>query len=324
MIRVLYAGSPEASAVTLKLLVEKASDAGYEIAGVLTNSPTAKGRHKELVPTSVGLAARELGLPVFEPEHLDASAREAVKEINPDIMVVFAYGHIFGPKFMELFRFGGINLHPSALPVYRGCTPVNAAILNGDKETAFTIQKVSKALDEGNILAQQKIVLDGSETAGSLLNDAAVKGAELIAGILSETSINNEIKEGEVQQGTPSYTGMIKKEDAEINWNKTAVEIDRLVRGYYPEPTAWTKENGNPLKIMSGIPVSDEEALSLGADLSSKPGTVALYSKSKGILIRCGGSFYAVTRLQRQGKSEMDYKSFMNGARDFVGKSLGL
>lgn len=324
MIRVLYAGSPEASAVTLKLLVEKASASGYEIAGVLTNSPTAKGRHKELVPTPVGLAARELGLPVFEPEHLDASAREAVKEINPDIMVVFAYGHIFGPKFMELFRFGGINLHPSALPVYRGCTPVNAAILNGDKETAFTIQKVSKALDEGNILAQQKIVLDGSETAGSLLNNAAVKGAELIAGILSETSINNEIKEGDAQQGTPSYTGMIKKEDAEIKWNKTAVEIDRLVRGYYPEPAAWTKEEENLLKIMSGTPVSDEEALSLGADLSSKPGTVALYSKSKGILIRCGSGFYAVTKLQRQGKSVMDYKSFMNGARDFVGKTLGL
>ena len=323
MIRVLYAGSPEASAVTLKILVEKASDAGYEIAGVLTNSPTAKGRHKELVPTPVGLAARELGLPVFEPEHLDAAAREAVKEINPDIMVVFAYGHIFGPKFMELFRFGGINLHPSALPVYRGCTPVNAAILNGDSETAFTIQKVSKALDEGNILAQQKIVLDGSETAGSLLNDAAVKGAELIAGILSETSINNEIKEGDVQQGTPSYTGFIKKEDAEINWNKTAVEIDRLVRGYYPEPAAWTKEGENILKIMSGTPVSDEEALALGADLSSKPGTVALFSKAKGILIRCGGSFYAVTKLQRQGKSVMDYKSFMNGARDFTGSLLG-
>ena len=188
MIRVLYAGSPEASAVTLKLLVEKASASGYEIAGVLTNSPTAKGRHKELVPTPVGLAARELGLPVFEPEHLDTAAREAVKEINPDIMVVFAYGHIFGPKFMELFRFGGINLHPSARPVYRGCTPVNAAILNGDKETAFTIQKVSKALDEGNILAQEKVILTGNETAGSLLNDAAVKGAELITGILSETS----------------------------------------------------------------------------------------------------------------------------------------
>lgn len=323
MIRVLYAGSPEASAVTLKLLVEKASASGYEIAGVLTNSPTAKGRHKELVPTPVGLAARELGLPVFEPEHLDASAREAVKEINPDIMVVFAYGHIFGPKFMELFRFGGINLHPSALPVYRGCTPVNAAILNGDSETAFTIQKVSKALDEGNILAQQKIVLDGSETAGSLLNDAAVKGAELIAGILSETSINNEIKEGEVQQGTPSYTGMIKKEDAEINWNIPAEKIDTFVRAYNPEPTAWTYEKELTLKIFSGIPLSDEEAASFGADLNAKPGTVCIFVKSKGILVRCGSGFYAVTKLQRQGKSVMDYKSFMNGARDFTGSLLG-
>ena len=113
MIKVLYAGSPDASAVTLKLLSEKAAANGYEIAGVLTNAPTAKGRHKELVPTPVGIAARELGIPVFEPEHLDTPAREAVAEINADILVVFAYGHIFGPKFMGLFRFGGINLHPS-------------------------------------------------------------------------------------------------------------------------------------------------------------------------------------------------------------------
>lgn len=324
MLRVLYAGSPEASAVTLKLLAEKAAVSGYQIVGVLTNAPTAKGRHKDLVPTPVGLAARELGLPVFEPEHLDTPAREAVAEVNADIMVVFAYGHIFGPKFMGLFKFGGINLHPSALPVYRGCTPVNAAILNGDQETAFTIQKVSKAMDEGNILAQQKVVLSGTETAGSLLNDAAISGAELIAKVLSETSANNEIAEGTPQTGASSYTGMIKKDNARIDWNKTAVEIDRGVRGYFPDPNAWTTEDGNMLKIMSGIPVSDDEAVSLGADLSSTPGTVAVFVKSKGILIRCGGSFFAVTKLQRQGKSVMDYKSFMNGARDFVGKTLGL
>ncbi len=324
MLRVLYAGSPEASAVTLKLLAEKAAANGFEIVGVLTNAPTAKGRHKELVPTPVGLAARELNLPVFEPEHLDTPAREAVAQVNADIMVVFAYGHIFGPKFMGLFKFGGINLHPSALPVYRGCTPVNAAILNGDTETAFTIQKVSKAMDEGNILAQQKVTLSGNETAGSLLNDAAVAGADLIAKVLSETSAAGDIAEGTPQSGSASYTGFITKDDAKIDWNKSAVEIDRAVRGYFPDPNAWTLENGAPLKIMSGVPLSDDEAVALGADLSSTPGTVAIFAKPKGILIRCGGSFYAVTKLQRQGKSVMDYKSFMNGARDFIGKTLGL
>lgn len=322
MIKVLYAGSPDASAVTLKLLSEKTAANGYEIAGVLTNAPTAKGRHKELIPTPVGIAARELGIPVFEPEHLDTPAREAAAEINADILVVFAYGHIFGPKFMGLFRFGGINLHPSALPVYRGCTPVNAAILNGDKETAFTIQKVSAKMDEGNILAQQKVVLNGTETAGSLLNDAAVQGAELIAGLLAEISANNDIADGTPQRGEASYTGIISKQDAKINWSDSAEKIDRTVRGYFPEPNAWTLENDLPLKIMSGLPVSDDEGAALGGNVDAAPGTVCAFSKAKGILVRCGSGFYAVTKLQRQGKNAMDYKSFMNGAKNFIGTVL--
>ena len=128
MVRVLYAGSPLASARTLEILIERAGQNGFEIAGVLTNPPSARGRHKTLVPTEVQDTAEKYGIPVFAPEHLDSAAREAVAAVKPDILVCFAYGHIFGPKFMELFKFGGINLHPSALPKYRGCTPVNAAI----------------------------------------------------------------------------------------------------------------------------------------------------------------------------------------------------
>ena len=165
MIKELYAGSPDAAAKTFKILNEKAMENGFEIAGVLTNPPSAKGRHKELVPTAVGLAARKAGIPVLEPEKLDGSARDAVAALQPDMLVCFAYGHIFGPKFMELFRFGGINLHPSALPQFRGCTPVNAAILNGLEKTAFSVQKVSAKMDEGNILAQVEVCLDGTENA---------------------------------------------------------------------------------------------------------------------------------------------------------------
>ncbi len=319
MIRVLYAGSPAASAKTLEILIENAASNGFQIAGVLTNPPSARGRHKTPVPTEVQVVAEKNGIPIFAPEHLDSTAREAVNAVSPDILVCFAYGHIFGPKFMELFKFGGINLHPSALPKYRGCTPVNAAILNGDSETAFTVQKVSRAMDEGNIMASEKVVLTGKETAESLLNDAAVRGAVLLADVLKDVADKGAIAEGTAQSGEASYTGMILKEHAKLDWSKSASEIDCAVRAYYPDPNAWTEENGAPLKIMSGAVLSDEEGSSLGGDINAAVGVVSAFSKQKGILVRCGSGFYAITKLQRQGKNAMDYKSFMNGAKDFIG-----
>lgn len=323
MLRVLYAGSPEASAQTLRLLKEKENSFDYQIVGVLTNPPSAKGRHKELVPTFVEQVAKEFEIPVFSPEHLDSVAREDVKKINADILVVFAYGHILGPKFMELFEFGVLNLHPSALPKYRGPTPINAAILNGDKETAFTVQKMNLKIDEGNILAQKIVKLNGTETAGTLLSDAAISGANMLSEILGEVSKNGKISEGTVQTGKASYTTFIKKEDAKINWNDSAKKIDCIVRAYNPEPTAWTLENGVQLKIISGIPLSDEEVKTFGVVLTAKPGTVVTFLKQKGIFIKCKGGFFVVTKLQRQGKNAMNYKDFMNGAKNFIGNVLG-
>ncbi|MBQ1948924.1 MAG: methionyl-tRNA formyltransferase [Treponema sp.] len=324
MVRVLYAGSPEASAVTLGILLEKSAECGFEIAGVLSNPPSAKGRHKALVPTPVAQLAEEKGIPVFTPEHLDSAAREAVQAVNADILAVFAYGHIFGPKFMSLFKFGGINLHPSALPEYRGCTPVNAAILNGNSKTAFTVQAISQKMDEGDILAQEEVVLNGTENALSLLNDAAVRGGKMISLLLKSVSENNSLPAGRSQQGEASYTGIITKDDAKLDWSKSSREIDCAVRAYYGDPSAWTLEKGLPLKIIEGKPLSDEEGTALGGSNNVAPGTVSVFAKSAGILVKCGSGFYAVTKLQRQGKNAMDYKSFMNGARDFVGTVLSV
>ena len=325
MLKVLYAGSPAASALTLKILIENSEENGFEITGVLTNPPSTQGRHKTPVPTPVESLARENNIPVFTPEHLNSAAREEVSAIGADILVCFAYGHIFGPKFMELFRFGGINLHPSALPEYRGCTPVNAAILNLKDETAFSIQKVSEKMDEGNILAQEKIPLTKKETAGSLLNDAALWGGNRISEILKDISKNDTIQEGTPQYGEASYTKIIIKEDARIDWTKSAFEIDGMVRGYNPDPVAWTTEHELPLKILEGKPLTDEETANLlqePAASEKNPGKVVQFVKSTGIIIACGNGFYAVTKLQRQGKNPMDYKSFMNGARDFIGTQL--
>ena len=319
MIKILYAGSPEAARITLEKLFDSQTTCGFEIVGVLSNPPSAKGRHKDLIPTPVAAFATEKGIPVFTPEHLDSAARDQIRPLGADLLVCFAYGHIFGPKFLEMFPLGGINLHPSLLPKYRGCTPVPAAILNRDSQTAVTIQTLGLKMDEGDILAQTVVELKGTETGESLLNYSAEEGARLITGLLSETSKNGNLPAGKAQSGEASYTGIITKEDGKINWNESAAVTEAKIRAYYPDPGCWCIENGTTLRIL-------EARLFTGnceADVeSAASGTVLAFSKSDGILIKTGDGILAVRKLQRQGKNAMDYKSFMNGARNFIGTVL--
>lgn len=314
MIRILFAGSPEAAKKTLEILNSAQSESGFEIAGVLSNPPTAKGRHKDLIPTPVAAFAESQGIPVLTPAHLDGEARNAVRPLKADLLVCFAYGHIFGPKFLELFPFGGINLHPSLLPKYRGCTPVPAAILNRDKQTAVTIQTLGLKMDEGDILEQTVVELNGTETGESLLNYSAEEGAKLILEVIKKCNSEGKLPEGRPQSGEASYTGIITKEDGRINWNESAEVIEAKIRAYYPEPGCWCMENGLPLRIL--------EASVFSGTFEGTAGTVLEFSKRDGILIKTGDGILAVKKLQRQGKNAMDYKSFMNGARNFIGTVL--
>ena len=319
MIKVLYAGSPEAARITLEKLLDSQNACGFEIVGVLSNPPSAKGRHKDLIPTPVAAYAIGKGLPVFTPEHLDSLARDDIRPLKADLLVCFAYGHIFGPKFLELFPLGGINLHPSLLPKYRGCTPVPAAILNRDSQTAVTIQTLGLKMDEGDILAQTLVELNGRETGESLLNYSAEEGARLISELLSETSKNVRLPAGKSQTGEASYTGIIKKEDGKINWSESALITEAKIRAYYPEPGCWCLENAVTLRILEARLFTGECENNTENTI---PGTVLAFSKSDGILIKTGDGILAVRKLQRQGKNAMDYKSFMNGARNFIGTVL--
>lgn len=383
MLKILYAGSPAPAATTLRLLLEKCSQGqnganengsqaqnaaasgdcsqdqndGWKIAGVLTNPPSAKGRHKELVPTDVGLLAQERGIPVFCPQKLDAAAREQIAAQGFDALVCFAYGKIFGPKFLSLFKAGGVNVHPSLLPKYRGATPVPAAILNCDKETGVTVQTLALGMDEGEILAQEVIALDGTETTDSLLDKSAQIAAALLQSLLDKAAQNpgaEILKKGKAQEGEPSYTKTISKEDALINWNDSAKNIAAAVRAYTSEPGSWTRiggEGGETLKILKAVPLDtdcSQDGQAAGAnqnglqgqnvapssqsgvlDLSASsgqpivPGTVTAFDKKRGILVQCGEGVLCVTELQRQQKKAMGYKDFMNGVRDFVGTRLG-
>ena len=197
--KILYAGSPEAARITLELLYENQNTTGFEIAGVLSNPPTAKGRHKTPTPTPVAAFAQEKGLPVFTPDHLDALAREQIAPLGADMLVCFAYGHIFGPKFLELFPMGGINLHPSFLPKYRGCTPVQQAILEGDELLGISIQTLSLKMDAGDILKQDFVQITESATAGYLLEYSAKAGAKMILDVIKESAAAGERIKGKPQ-----------------------------------------------------------------------------------------------------------------------------
>lgn len=320
-LRIIYAGSPLASSIVLKNLISAQKECGFQVVGVLTNPPATRGRHSDLIPTEVSVVARENNIPVFEFDHLMSEAREAISPLKADLLVSFDYGRIFGPKFLALFPLGGINLHPSALPKYRGCTPVPAALLNGDKSLGITVQKLALATDEGDILAQTEIPLDGSETTLSLMDgdgqSSAVTeaGVKLLKKVLREISNSDSEILGKKQSGETSYTEFLKKEDGKIDWNESAAVIERKIRAFTPYPLCFSSFNGVRVTILRA---------KVGEGKSSeKAGTVLPYRKAVGIEIACGdGSVLVVTELHQEKKKAMDYKSFLNGARNFVGSIL--
>ena len=336
MLKVLFGGSPACAAKALELILKDSAmsnsvpEEEYKIVGVLTNPPSAQGRHKELIPTEVEQyaliwnRARNDNIAVFTPEHIKQPEREQIASLEPDIFVCFAYGHILGPKFFSLFKFGGINLHPSLLPKYRGATPVNAAILNCDDETGFSIQKMALGMDEGDILYQQKERLTGTETAEQVLKNSALYGGMNITQILRKIAKTGKLPASFPQEGKASYCSIIKKEDGKINWNNSAEKIDAQIRAYTPWPGCFTTSGNLQLKILKARAASKVAAQdsSVVKNTSAVPGTVLEYNKQRGILIQTGSGVLIATELLWQAKKAMDYKSFMNGARNFIGTVL--
>jgi methionyl-tRNA formyltransferase len=309
-LRILFAGTPEMAVPSLEAIARQ-----YPIVGVLTSPDQETGRGRRILPSPVKQKALQLGLPVLTPEKLDGPVREQVGNLFPDILVVVAYGKIFGPKFLSLFPRGGINLHPSLLPRYRGPSPIPEAILQGDSETCITIQRLTLRMDAGPILPQELIPLTGTETTASLTEFCAVRGSELLVQVLRgiETGTVREIPQDESQA---TYCKRITKEDGRIDWFLPAFKIERMVRAYDPWPTAWTLYRGEVLKILKASVVET------GAR-EEQAGKVLGVDKGKGILVQTGEGILAIQRLQLQSRKALDFASFLNGEREFMGSILG-
>jgi methionyl-tRNA formyltransferase len=309
-VRILFAGSPEIAVPSLEAIAFFG-----ELVGVLTNPPSPKGRGLAVTPTPVASAALGLGVPVLAPERLGPAERGLVGALRPDILAVFAYGKVFGPKFMALFPMGGINAHPSLLPRWRGPAPIPYAILHRDPLTGVSIQRVAPELDSGDVLIRQEIPLNGDETAESLSALAASMGARLLVQALRV--IESGAVVGVPQDASAAtWSRVIAKEDGLIDWTADALGIDARSRAFQPWPGVYTDFAGQRLAILAMRAFPDENA-------GLEPGTVVSVDKSRGIMVQTGRGLVALERLQVHGKKAMVYKDFANGARGLVGSRLG-
>jgi methionyl-tRNA formyltransferase len=325
--RVLFAGSPAIAVPSLKTLALQCREEGIELAGVLTNPDSPRGRHSRMQPTETGEAAAEIlrqfskqgreTFPILKPLKLDTALREQVGALKPDLLVSFAYGHFFGPKFLALFPLGGINIHPSLLPKYRGPTPVQAAILNRDEVTGITVQKLAQEMDSGDILAQEHLRLTGEETAGALSEIMAHKAAEMLPEALKNITAGTACVPQNHSEA--SYCSLISKDDGLIGWKMSAEEIETRIRAFNPWPLCKTIHKSRELFILKALVFRD-----LNMNRSEKPGLVLGIDKQAGILIQTGRGILAVTELQYSAKKALFWRDFLNGARDFTGSILGI
>ena len=300
---------------------------GISLAGILTNPDSSRGRHGNPVPTDISAAALELDkirmtegfrpIPQLKPEKLCAQARNEVAALTPDLLVTFAYGRIFGPRFLALFPLGGINIHPSLLPRFRGASPIPSVILAGDTETGICVQKLAPEMDTGDILAMEHIQIAPDETTGSLSETVSIRAAALLVEVL--LNYKSLAAGAFPQEGGAFYCREIKKEEGLIDWTKSAVEIYAQIRAFTPWPLCFTCRGNEKLFILEAVPVDappETETPEVPA------GTVIRQDKNMGILIQTGRGILAVRKLQWQAKKALDWKSFCNGARDFIGSKL--
>lgn len=312
--KILFAGTPDIAVPLLKEIAKK-----YNVVGVLTNEDKPGSRGKNLIPTPVKVAALNLGIPVFQFSTLKTEARKELKKLGAEVLISFAYGRIFGPKFLAMFPKAKLNVHPSILPSFRGPSPIQGAIIEGVRQTGISVQEIDLKMDEGRICALETFSLFGKETTSELTDFVSSKVPSIVIPVLDK--LEEETIEFLPQKGIPSYTNIVNKEDGKIDFNKSALEIHSLIRGMYPWPKAYAIYKGQKLFLTSvwgGFDdIEKEERL-----INISPGKVICYNKKKGIAIACKDCPVWVTGFQVPTKKELDYKSFINGNRDILESTL--
>ncbi len=316
MLKILFAGNPS---IGVNSLIEISKH--FDVVAVLTNPDRAKGRGRILEAPPIKVAAQQLGIPVLQYDRLLSESREEVKNLGANFLVSFASGHYFGPKFLQLFDKGAINVHPSLLPLYRGPSPIQFALLDGVSETGITIQRLAKEIDSGNILSQIKFNLDGDETAFTLEEKVASLAPKQLVDTLNSI-VEGTVEEIEQDHSKATFTRMLTKEDGIIDWSNSAKTIHCQIRALAKWPKAYTTYKDTTL-LITKVAGKVGDALDEERPPCIIPGSVLHYKKQKGIAITCNDAILYVERLQLAQKKELDSASFLNGNKNFIGSFLG-
>lgn len=313
--RVVFMGTPDFAVETLKAVV----NAGHEVAAVVTQPDKPKGRKAAVSMPAVKEAALSLSLPVIQPVRAaDEDFIEKLREINPDVIVVVAFGQLLPKDILKLPKYGCVNVHASLLPKYRGASPVQWAVIDGCEYSGVTTMLMDEGLDTGNILLSEKVRLDKKETGGSLFDRLSLVGAGLLVKTLKALEEGSVVPvKQEAQNAT--YVKMLNKAFGNIDFNQPAEKIERLVRGLNPWPSAYTHINGKMLKIWNAdvCPQPPEKAVN-----EALPGTV-VYSDDKTFIVQCKDKGLEIKELQLEGKKRMSTQDFLRGYKVETGTVLG-
>ncbi len=298
---IVFMGTPDFAAGILKAILDK----GYTVTGVVTQPDRPKGRKKELCPCPVKELAMSCGLRVFQPARV-RNNKEAVAEIadmQPDLIVVAAFGQILPKEILTLPPLGCVNVHASLLPAYRGAAPIQQAIIDGCDKTGVTIMQMDEGLDTGDIISVRECEITPEETGGSLFDKLAVIGAELLTDTLPDIESGKAVRTPQPTENV-SYVKMFRKEDGRIDWTESAEAICRKVRGYYPWPSAFTTLDGKNFRIFKAHAEEPEKSGTAGSILESAPGSLR---------IQAGTGIVCPDEVQIEGKKRMKISDFLRG-----------
>lgn len=299
--RVVFMGTPDFAVGTLEAILA----AGHEVVGVVTQPDKSKGRSKALVPTPVKEVALKHDIPVYQPKRIrEAEAVETVRAMNPEVIVVVAFGQIIPKEILEMAPYGCLNVHASLLPAYRGAAPIQWAVLNGDKESGVTIMRMDEGLDTGDMISKVIVPLDKKETSETLFDKLAMEGAKLLVETLPKVASGEAVYEKQPEESPTPYAAMISKQMGEIDWTKSAVELERLVRGMNSWPSAYTKLDGKTLKVWDAYVENEDQTGDIGEIISAD---------KHGIRVQTGKGILVLEEIQLEGKKRMTVDAFLRG-----------
>ncbi len=299
--RIVFMGTPDFAEASLRKLIEDQ----FDVVGVFTQPDKARGRGMSVSYSPVKELALQAGLPVFQPETMrDGTALAQLKELQPDILVVVAYGRILPDEILALPKYGAVNVHASLLPRYRGAAPIQWAVLNGDRTTGVSTMYLAHDMDSGDIIYTRETEIGEKETSGQLFDRLMILGADLLAETLRDIEAGTAPRTPQ-DQDKASYVSMLDKSMSPIDWNRPARAVMKQIFGLQPWPVATMDLNGTTLRVFDAE-YTDHRT-------KAAPGTI-LKADQNGIEIACGGEeTLCITELQAPGKKRMSAADYLRG-----------